>query len=356
MTASVRPPVETEPLPGAGAVYGLATLIEGWRIIATAATLAAILAVIAATAIHQRYEASVTVSAVGTQRSIPGGGAAGLAAEMLNLTGNTGMQATPALIARIAHLQSVLLGVASSRAPDDSVSIIERLIGRPGTRPPNAVILRRMGRVITPSWDRESGLVTIRVVHSDSALARAIADRTVDGIKRAFREASRAQATELREAQEARLDSASRQLRHAEEQLIQFLASNRVITPYSTAQAQFQSLQRAVDVAQSVYLQVRTEREAAVGKELEETPAMVVLDSVPAVLPHVAVSLARVMVFAVLAGLVIGGGIVLIRERSYERLTWDPSARDRLLRALTSLPLGSGRLAQRLMDRPPKTS
>ncbi len=337
----------SEPASGGGAVYGLALLIEGWKVIATSAGVAAILAFAVATSLGTRYQASLTVSTVTSARSLPFGMSGGLAAQLLNISAGSGLQPTPALVARLTRLQSVLLAVAAYKKPGDSVTIIERLTGRVGERLPNTTILRNMSRAITPSWDRETGLVTITVVHKDSALARAIAERTVAEVSRVFRDASRAQATELRQAQQTRLDSADSQLRHAEQRLVDFLAANRVITQHSALQAQLQSMQRAVDIAQSVYLQVRTEREAAVGRELEETPAVVILDSLPQLLPRVSVEVSRLVVFAILTGVALGAAIILIRERSRDELNSDPAAYHRLIRGVTSLPLVGGRLARR---------
>lgn len=344
----------SEAVSGGGAVYGLALLIEGWKVIAISAAVAGLLAFILATMLGARFEASLTVSTVTSSRSLPFGISSGLAAQLLNINAGSALQPTPALVARLTRLQSVLLAVAGYKKPGDSVTTIERLTGRVGERLANTAILRRMSRTITPSWDRETGLVTITVVHRDSALARAIAERTVVEVSRVFRDAARAQATELREAQQTRLDSADSQLRHAEQRLVDFLSANRVIATHSALQAQLQNLQRAVDIAQSVYLQVRTEREAAVGRELEETPAVVVLDSLPAVLPRVSVGVGRLVAFAILAGMVLGAAIILIRERSRDELSSDPAAYHRLMRGVTSLPLVGGHLARRALARGPR--
>ncbi len=344
-------PTQHAPHDGSAPVSGLAALIEGWKLITIFVTIAVVVALLGAVLLRQRYEASVTLSTVSKQPSLPLGAASGLAAQFLNLNGAGGIQATPALVARLTRLQSVLLAVAAYETPGDSLTIIERLRGRRGEHLPNSSILRRMSRAVTPSWDRESGLVTIRVVHADSALARAVAEQTVAEITRVFRQASRAQAIELRQAQQARLDSAEHQLRHAEQSLVDFLSANRVIAPYSAVQAQLQSRQRTVDIAQSVYLQVRTESEAAVSKELEETPVVVVLDSLPAQLPRVSISLARVAAFALVMGLVLGVGVILFLERSREQLSSDPDAHDRLVRALRSLPIVGRRLEPRVSNR-----
>jgi uncharacterized protein involved in exopolysaccharide biosynthesis len=92
---------------------------------------------------------------------------------------------------------------------------------------------------------------------------------------------SRAQASAKRVAQAERVDSARRQLRRAEERSLSFLASNRAFTQYSPASISRQQLEREVTAAQSVYSQARSDYESAVARELEETPAVVVVDSIP---------------------------------------------------------------------------
>src|SRR5690606_33474327 len=129
------------------------------------------------------------------------------------------------------------------------------------------------------------GIIYLTVTHRDSALARAVNRALVASITDAFQRATRTQATMLRQAQEARVDSASRQLVHAEEELVDFLAANRVVPPFSQVSVTRQRLQRQVDVAQSVYTQAMTDKEAAIAQELEETPAVVTLDPVPVQLP-----------------------------------------------------------------------
>jgi uncharacterized protein involved in exopolysaccharide biosynthesis len=317
----------------------VAAIIERWRFVVGVVGLA-----VAATGAvllfrAKRYEASLTLSTVTSPRSLPLGGAGSIAASFLNLSGTGGLQSTPVLIIRLARLQSVTLSVAAHPVPGDSRPVIERLTGDAAVQLSNRTIIRRMNRVLSASFDRESGLVTLRAVHRDSALARAVIEATVSELQRAFVQASRAQASELRKAQEVRLDSASNQLRNAEDRISEFVSANRVIAAYSPLQARLQRLQRAVDIAQTVYLQVRTEREAAIGKELDETPAVVVLDSLPAVLPDTAPKTIPIMIAAIVVALVVAVVLVVALEWARGPRGDAMSSRDRFIQATRALPI-----------------
>lgn len=327
-----------------------AAIIERWRFIVAVVCIAVVITVVALVVRGTRYEATVTLSTVSTMRSLPAAAGGGIAS-LLNLGGTAGLQSTPVLIVRIARSQSVILSVAADSVPGDSVRLIERLTRKSANSLSTRDIIGRVNRVVSASYDRESGLVTLRAVHRDSALARAIVQFTVANLQRVFIQASRSQATELRRAQEARLDSAESQLRTAERTLSSFLSANRVITPYSPLQAEFQRLQRAVDIAQTVYLQVRTEREAAIGKELEETPAVVVVDALPAVLPTVSAQALTVVLAVVIAALIVALLLIAVLEWSRDPVDGSRGTRDRLVRAVARLPI-VGQMASRLLEPP----
>src|SRR5437762_624745 len=142
MEDKMQPTDDAQPAPGGGggAVYALGAVIEGWKVITISAGVAALLALIVANALRGRYEASLTVSTVTSSRSLPFGISSGLASQLLNISAGTGLQPTPALVARLTRLQSVLLAVAEYRLPGDSARIIERLTRRFGERLPNTTI------------------------------------------------------------------------------------------------------------------------------------------------------------------------------------------------------------------------
>jgi len=270
------------------AIAGLAALLSGLL----AAGIAALLPV--------KYQAVVVLSTVQSNR------AQGLASQLLGAAANGSLQATPALVVRLTQLQSVLLPVAAARTKSGEL-LIEALSGKVAARLSTARTLKEMRRAVTSSYDRETGLVTLQVVHKDSALARQFVGLTVEHVRRVFVDASRAQGRQMRVAMEARVDSANSQLRHSEQRLSSFLSANRALAAYASAQAQRQQLDRDITLSQTIYQTVVTDREQAIAKELEDAPAVVVLDPLPPSLPTAPRGMAAYFVFGALLGGTLAG-------------------------------------------------
>jgi len=227
----------------------------------------------------RRYEAGVTLATVGNPK-LGGGLSSTLAASVLGGSGlNLGLQATPAIMARLLTLDGVLLRVAAT--PFRGGELMAGVLGRPVDGVPYETRLRKLRKVISASYDRQTGLVTLRVLHKDSAVVRVLAERIVEEASATFVRTSKAQAAELRDAQTARVDSAAAQLRSAEEALVRFTRGNRNVPEYSLVLVEQTRLQRDADLAKQVYTQAVGDRESAVAKLLEDTPAVVVVDGVP---------------------------------------------------------------------------
>jgi len=217
--------------------------------------------------------------------------------------------------------------------------IVDRVVDKDSGRVLAWRIERTMSGTIRTTISDKTGLITLGVRATDSALARHVVDRLVDRTRALFVATARAQAAELKRAQAARVDSAERQLVNAQDRLVSFHAANRVVVPYSPLSVQESQLNSAVEVARQVYTQAVADREAAVAKELEETPAMVVVDPVPPVIPPLPLhrsskSLAVGIVFAIFASI-----IVVIRDGLRQV---PPSRRakiERVRRAAGSLPI-----------------
>ncbi len=264
----------------------IAALLEGWRLLVGAVGAVSLLVLVWLLLMPQRYDAVMTLSTVSSS-ALPSGG--GLAATLLAASSQGGLQATPPFLVELMQLPGVLTEVAQSSV---SEGLKERIIDRIAKSSHTDSIRSYripvvMQNLMRTSVQRETGTITLTVSHKDSALARAIAQRLVDEVGRAFVQAAKAQAVELRRSQQARVDSASRQLGQAQDSLIHFLSRNRAIAPFSPDAVVQQRLQRAVDLAQQVYGLAVTDREAAIAKELQDTPALVVIDSLPRRLPPV---------------------------------------------------------------------
>jgi uncharacterized protein involved in exopolysaccharide biosynthesis len=85
------------------------------------------------------------------------------------------------------------------------------------------------------------------------------------------------------------------------------------VPQFSAAFVQEQQLERRVQVATNVYMQAITDRESAIAKELEETPAMVVLDPVPGQLPADERRLPLMILLGAIVGLVVACTVAIAR-------------------------------------------
>jgi len=249
-----------------------------WRLVL--ATLGvAWLAALAAVLIPEReYTASVVLAAVPNARTsaLSGGLSAILGSAQLG-----GIQSTPYFIAKLILLRSVILRVASERVADArGGTVIERVLEERAT-----IKLGRvepaMRKAVSAEVDKQTGLITVQTTLADSAVARLITRRLTESASETFVRVSRAQATSQRIAQAERVDSAQRQLSRAEERSRTFASANRAYTSFSEASVTRRELEREVTNAQTVYSQARSDYETAVAHELEETPAVVVVDSIP---------------------------------------------------------------------------
>lgn len=250
-----------------------------WRLVvailaaAWAATLVAVLLP------ARRYTASMVLAAVPNARTsaLSGGLTAILGSAQLG-----GIQSTPYFIAKLLLLRSVIAAVASEPVKDArGGTVIERVLEEPRSKIRPSRIEPAMRDILSSEVDKQTGLISIRATHTDSAVVRQVATRLVETASETFMRVSRAQATSQRAAQGERVDSARRQLRRAEERVLSFLSANRSYTSFSPAAVTRQQLERDVTNAQSVYSQARSDYDAAAARELEETPAVVVVDPIP---------------------------------------------------------------------------
>jgi uncharacterized protein involved in exopolysaccharide biosynthesis len=288
-----------------------------WRLV-LAMTAGAWLAAVAIVLIPaRRYSATVVLAAVPNARTsaLSGGLTAILGSAQLG-----GVQSTPYFIAKLLLLRSVISQVAQERVADArGGTVIERVLDERAPIKPTR-IEPAMRDVISAEVDKQTGLIAVRVTHSDSAVARQIATRLVENASETFVRVSRAQATSQRAAQGQRVDSARRQLRQAEERALSFLSANRAFTQFSPASISRQQLERDVSSAQTVYSQARADYDAAVGRELEETPAVVVVDPIPARLLPDPLHLPLALVLATALALMAATFVLWLRREFQEPL------------------------------------
>ena len=226
----------------------------------------------------RKYAAAVTVAPVGNARqlNLP----ASIAGSLLGAT-NTGIQATPVFVARLARLDGVLDEVARRKIPERGQTVIEGVMQQPLADIPPHRYAPELDKRLQTTIDRESGTVTFVAALADSSLARTIVNDLIESVSRTYTRAMKSQAGALVDAQTARVDSAAKRMRQAEAAIVDFGSANRVVPPTSPLWVEQQRLQNNVSISQSIYTQAITELENARGKAIEDAPALVVLDPVP---------------------------------------------------------------------------
>lgn len=323
---------------GAPPLAVLTPLLERWRVLLASAVLAGALALaIIFFLVPRRYDASATLAAVASTKLPTGLG--GLAA-LSGLAGETGFTATPDLFAQLLQSRRVLLAVALEpvRAGDPE-RVIDRVRAHQDSAKRLVDVERSMRELVNVGVERRTGLITLSVQHRDSAIARHIGARLIDVASGTFAEISKAQASAQREAQEERVERLSDRLRSAERQLIAFLAGNRALNPYSPASAEQQRLEREIGVASQAYTQAVGEREVALARELSETPALVIVDPIPAELAPVSRKAAFYALAAAFLGLFLAATALAFREVVRQHRERDDPTSRRFVAAVEGIPL-----------------
>ena len=260
----------------------------------------------------RKYEGTVVLVPVqGTHPSATLAGAASLLGGSLEL-GTTGFEATRDVVAYLLRARTVLLAVAQKPYQGKPVAVY--LVQREPTVGDEELLLRDLRRALRVTVSKETGFVTMSAKAADSGAVRTFLGAVTDETQRLFAQVARSQASELLRAQERRLDSASAELKRSEDRLLQFDEGNRQLTPRSRLSLERARLERQMSDAGRVYEQVVTDRQSAIARELEEAPAIAVVEPLPAVMPPKPRQLLfRSVLLGVSVGL-LGLLVVVIRE------------------------------------------
>lgn len=321
---------------GVDALSLLTPLLEKRRKIILWSILLALAVGAIAAIMPRKYKAELSLTPVVNNKSTTGlGGFAALAGATLN----TGYQLTPTRMVELLRSRSVLAGVGMSRINDrTNETVIDRVLGEKYTRNDEEEIEKHLEKVLSVNANKETGTVAVSVLHRDSALARVIAARVVDSASQIFVRTSKAQAQQLRIAQEGRVAAARNQLSAAEERLREFRFGNRATPPFSAASIEQQRLQRDIQMAEQVYTQAITDQQSAYARELEATPTVVIQDPLAPVLPKVRKRIILKTVVAGIVSFVLICVAVLLIDLAKRRLARADAESERFRRAVSSLP------------------
>ena len=282
-----------------------APFLRRWRLVAACLVVAWSGALAFILLPKREYTAQLVLAAVPNTKAV------GLAGGLSSLLGNAmlgGVQSTPYFITRLLELDGVLREVALSPAGDSAKgTVIERVLNEPAATITPTELERAMRDIVNTDVDKQTGLVTLSVTHRDSALARRVAEGVLASASRTFGKVLRAQASDQRESGAAQVDSTRRQLRAVEARLQSFQTTHRVYQPYSPAAVERQRIDRDLTAAQSAYADALSDQQAAVARELTETPAVVVVDPIaPVLTPVPRQAVLKLLLASVLAMVVAG--------------------------------------------------
>jgi uncharacterized protein involved in exopolysaccharide biosynthesis len=322
----------SDPLPSSRAASPWVAVLERLPRLLAIAVAAAVVVGGASLLQPRRYEASVTVATVSGSR-MPAGLSSLAGLSGLNLS--TGLTVTPELVAGLAVSRRVLLAVADT--VDAAGPLAPRLAEE--ELPSEWVVERAVRRRVSASPDRRTGLVTLRVADRDSALARVMANRLVAVLSATYVDVARSQAAAQRRGQEARVDSMAAALTRAERSQLEFLRSNRGLSPEAEGTLERQRLERALSIATQTFQQAVLEREAAVARELEQTPIVVVVDPLPATLRPMPRYTTLYALFAAIVAGVAAASLLLFQEWMRPRGAAPTPEAARLAMALQQWPL-----------------
>ena len=179
--------------------------------------------------------------------------------------------------------------------------------------------VRALGRVVTVSTKRESGVVSVSVHTRWPEVSYQIAGKLLEVLNQFNLETSQTQASAERQFAGARLEEASTDLRVAEDELQQFLSRNRQYATAPDLMFEHERLQRRVAMRQQLMTALSEAYARARIEEVRNAPPLTVIE--PA---HVAAfpdprGLISKGLVALVVGLLFGITLAVIREIALTR-------------------------------------
>ena len=259
------------------------TLRRHVRVIAAAALVGALVSGAVMVRSPTRYSAETSFFIEARSGASLGQALAGLAGQLGVLPTQSPTQ-SPSSFAQLASRREILTRVLEGRYPrarGDSVSLLELLVPRRSVDDSAARAERGrrwLERRVSVSVEPRTGVVKLGVTLEDPVLAAAVANRTVEALDQFNTQNRRSQGRARRIFVSGRAADAADTLRRAEAQLRDFYERNRQWRSSPILTFDEGRLQRQVALAQEVYLTLRRELETARIEEVNDTPALSVID------------------------------------------------------------------------------
>jgi uncharacterized protein involved in exopolysaccharide biosynthesis len=179
--------------------------------------------------------------------------------------------------------------------------------------------IRALGRVVTVSTKRESGIVRVSVHTRWPEVSYQIAGMLLDVLNQFNLETSQTQASAERQFAGARLEEASSDLRSAEDELQQFLSRNRQFSTAPDLMFEHERLQRRVAMRQQLMTALSEAYARARIEEVRNAPPLTVIEPARvAAFPDARGLISKGLV-ALIVGLLFGITLAVIREVALSR-------------------------------------
>jgi uncharacterized protein involved in exopolysaccharide biosynthesis len=183
--------------------------------------------------------------------------------------------------------------------------------------------IRALSQMIGTTISKPTGVVSLSVVSPWRSVSLQLAERLLDGVNEYNQRTRQSVASAERQAIEASVGTARRELTAAEDALESFQSANRQLGGASALARD--RLQRTVDLKSAVYTTLAQSYEDARIREIRDTPAIAIFE--PAWAPTYPLPRGRVIrvILGLIAGAVIGIAIVFLRTvAAARRQSGDP--------------------------------
>jgi uncharacterized protein involved in exopolysaccharide biosynthesis len=269
----------------------LSTIVENGRWVIGAAVAGLVIALVVALTRERSFEATALMassSPAGPESQLAGlANQFGLGNMVPSRTG--GLSATPDLIVEIGE-SSVLL----ERLLDDTVTVdgasgprtfLELVTPKEGGVANSVSLARRkrgveaLRRHISLEKTKPNSLIAISATSPSPQLSLAIARAVVDELNQFMLELGRSQASEEVKSVRRRMAERDSDLRLAEDRLATFLSANREYRSSPQLTFEYERLQRAVTLHQTVLVGLTQANEEASLREVRDTPILVTIES-----------------------------------------------------------------------------
>jgi len=329
----------------------IAGIIRRWPLVLKVMGVVLVLAAIGSVVIPPAYRAHASfVTNISSSGKLTGG--MGGASAMAGLATQFGLGATgdpsesPNFYVKLIESDELRRRLVHSRFADprtdnprDSASLIEILkIKNSNSRRREEIAIKQVSKSVLASFDAKTNLVALTVNSRWSELAAAMANRTIGLVDGFNREQRVSRARSKRAFLEQRLNSSNADLRAAEERLRSFYQQNRLWRNSPHLVFEEGRIQRSVDVAQSLYLTLQQQFEAARLDEFNDAALITIVD--PAVPPQKAqwprywLLLASSLVLGAILGVLAAGSATILSDWSAR----NPATASELSDSLAAIP------------------